>query len=296
MTHMQKICVIVRDFYSNAGRLGADGKLVSIPEDSFLKKSGAVVKLLESSLVDHVLIVSNRDGGSEFGETPDSASETPTWQMYRLHYEDLVHTGKLHCCFVDEWGANAGSGRAVQAGIDHFLGLQDDVNNIVSHAMVWSPELAIDNVRFAQAAWALEHYNLDGLGFLREHAFTRTQWMLPQHTGLLGTKEFWSLAEVPTYTDGDEGLSVDTSEGLCPLAGMDDMARIFEALKVKQDLSIGMFGQKNPIAWNVDLTDPRQAPKVARQQAVTEEWARRSFPDTEPAITIANFVAHLKLL
>ena len=283
------IGVIVRDFAGGAGRT-IDGEVKQLNIEAFLKKSGDVVRLLDSAMIDQIVIVSNRDQASKFGEEADDEGHTPTWRAYVAHYPELTSANKLVPVFVDEWGANAGSGRAVQAGIDYVL-----KNTNLPYAMAWSPELAITPDRLAKAIGFLEHYGLDGIGFLREHFFTKPQWMLPQHTGLIASRECWELASIPKYADGDEGLTIDTEAGPANVAGMDDMARLFPAWKAKPDLRIGMYGWNDPIAWDIDPSDQRQAQKSARQWAVVHEWARRSFPEVPAAATLARFMSSLKM-
>lgn len=289
MSTKPTIGVTVRDFTGGAG-FEKDGVIKELDDETFLKKSGAIVHLLETTnLIDHVAIVSCCDHSVTWGEAIDDQGHTPTWRAYCEHYPELVKDGRLRVVFVNNWGQNAGSGRAVQAGVESVLA------SGLPFAMAWSPELDISSDRLTKAMAMLEHYNLDGVGFLRQNFHLRPQWMLPQHTGLIATRECWEWAEIPTYADGDEGLTIETEVGPAKVAGMDDMARIFAAMRFNASIRIGMYGWNDPIPWNVDLDDPRQAEKIARQWAVALEWAKRSFPRVEPSATIAQFMTSMKM-
>ncbi|MFT7507578.1 MAG: hypothetical protein ACI92I_000738 [Acidimicrobiales bacterium] len=281
--------VVVRDFTGGAGRI-IDNEVKQLNSQDFLKKSKVVVGLLKSELINVIVIASNRDKESKFGEASDNNGHTPTWRAYVQHYPELTEAGKLVPVFVDTWGSNAGSGRAVQAGIDYVL---KETN--LPYAMAWSPELAITPARLAKAVGFLEHYGLDGIGFLREHFFTRPQWMLPQHTGLVASRSCWELATIPKYADGDEGLTIETTVGPAKVAGMDDMARLLLAWKQKPDLRIGMYGWNDPITWDIDPNDTRQAEKIARQWEVVNQWTLRTFPDASSEATLARIMSSLKM-
>ena len=279
-----QIGVVLRHFTAKAGR-EVDGAIVELDMDKFMQKSRKLVDLVTGSgLIDHGMVVSCTDPSVKWGEAVDDNGHTPTWRAYCKAYPELVEGGQLKVVFVDNWGPNAGSGQGVQAGVDAVLAAG------LPYSMAWSNELAVTPDLLAKAMGLLDHYNLDGIGFLRENCIKKPQWMFPQHTGFIGTKACWGLAKIPTYADGIEGIKVDTEVGPANLAGMDDAARFFEALKVKPDLRLGMYGWENPLAWTIDFTDKRQVEKISRQWAVAKEWAKRSFPDTDPETTIIQFI------
>jgi hypothetical protein len=158
----------------------------------------------------------------------------------------------------------------------------------------WSPELAITPRRLAEAFAILMTEGLDAIGFLREHFEEKLQWQIPQHTGLLGTRRFWEMTEIPRYADGDDDQKISTSVGPVLRAGMEDLARFMEILKLGQSLRIGMFGAKDPLPWTIDMGDQRQVNKIARQLAVAEAWALRCFPNRDPKEVIENFVRSIQ--
>lgn len=277
---MQKLAVIVRDFQAGAGRTKP------FDEADWRKKAEKVVAMA-TALSARVYIVSCRDVSSPYSEAPNQAGYTPTWQAYQRHFNTQIEKGMLVYTPVDDWGQNLGSGRALQTGIDQAL-----VTN-AEYIMTWSTKMSITPEQVTRAIEPLEENRLDGIGFLRAGFEESPQWLLPQHTGFVANRHCWLAAPIPRYTDGDDGREIETAVGTTLLAGMEDMARIFEAKKVHPGLRFGMIGKNQPVPWRVDASQDK---KIARQWQVVLEWARRAFPHEDPEAVLEAFIQSLVLL
>lgn len=279
---MKNTALVVRLFNGGAGRLDGSGNLKPFDEKWFAEKANALAVMLAATNVERIVVVNNRDPESKFGEAADANGDTPTGRATKAHF--ATFSGRVDVVYVDQWGNNAGSGRAVQAGIDHLT-----AHSTADTFMVWSPEMAIDPERLTAALAYMSLCNHDVVGFLRENWQNRPQWMIPQHTGFIGTRDHWALATVPLKADGDEGRTVMTDVGAVAAAGMDDFCRLLEVMKLDKLGSIGMFKGGKPVPWQIDWNDQRQIEKIARQWQVALLWVKDSFPDADPEDMMNEF-------
>jgi hypothetical protein len=213
---VKNTATVVRLFNPGAGRPGRDREPKPLDGEWFQKVTSPIKQMLTSRLVERIVVVNNRDSQSAFGESADKNGDTPTGRA--IHQKFVDDGDRVEVIYVDEWGQNAGSGRAVQAGIDYLT-----ENSKAETFMVWSPELAITPELLACGLGYMTTFNHDVIGFVRENWQNRRQWMLPQHTGFIGTREHWALGRIPTKADGDEGRTVQTEIGEITLAGMEDL-------------------------------------------------------------------------
>lgn len=210
---------------------------------------------------------------------------TPTTHHLREEFPEEVADGRLTPVLCTDWGLNAGSGTAINAGIEAARHRGAD------NVLVWSPEIDLTGHMVSSMLAHMDAHALNLVGYMRNRWYQRLQWAFAQNTCAI-----WDLDTLKIIDDmnpacnGDGKSTVTTAEfGEVALAGMEDIEAYFRAsAHLGEFVRWGAVGMRNPAVWNLALKTPGtkeyddNAKKIARQGLVMDAYAKRVFPHLEP--------------
>ncbi len=229
-------------------------------------------------------VVTCGEPGSKFAEEVREGT-TPTVVGLRKVFPDETDSDRIVPMVCPNWGLNAGSTTAINAGFE--LAKERGADRV----LIWSPELDLDGRMLAEMLAHQDRHALGVVGYLRSRWYTRIQWKLVQNTCALW--DVGLLAELGGFNpdcNGDGRTTVETAEfGAVPLAGMEDFEACLRAYRLmKKFPRWGMVGRSHPAFWNLALKKPgtpefdNNTKKISRQGLVIEAYIRRLFPDRDP--------------
>lgn len=240
-----------------------------------------------------IVVVTCTEKGSKHAEEVRD-HQTPTTSRVVEAFTAEVEVGRVIPVQCQNWGLNAGSATAINAGIEiaEMLG--------VDRVLVWSPEIRLDGFMVTEMLEHQARYNLDLVGYFRNRWWQRQQWMFAQNTCALW--DLTLLKELNGFNpecNGDGKTVVNTIEhGDVPLAGMEDIEAYFRAARISGAFPRwGMVGQRHPAIWNLALKKPgtdeydNNMKKIARQGEVIKAYAQRYFPDYDVVEVLEGVMA-----
>lgn len=210
---------------------------------------------------------------------------TPTTQHLRAAFPDEVASGRIVPILCKDWGLNAGSGTAINEGIE--VARQRGADKV----MVWSPEINLDGFMVHEMLNHMDQHALRLVGYMRNRWYQRLQWTFAQNTCAIWDIDLLNMVGgMNPACNGDGKTMVSTIEfGDVPLAGMEDIELYLRASAMLGEfVRWGAVGQRHPAIWNLALKKPGtreyddNLKKIARQALVMDEYARRIFPYHEP--------------
>lgn len=259
---LPKVTIVTRIFQARKDAQSYD-------QEVFLEKAKSIENILLSSLVERVIVVTNIDPTSNFGEIINENGVAPTTHAMEKHFQNSEKMILLQC---DNWGRNPGSARALTFGCQYALSLGANL------IMPWSPELKVDAERLVLALDYMEERDLDIVGFLREKWFMKAQWHFCQNTGAIYRASFLQKNNFfsPVCDDSDRYIEL-SHVGKVPIAGMEDFHTLLRALKETTDVRWGMMCQQAPLPWNTHFAPGSERAilhnkKVARQEQVMFQY------------------------
>lgn len=258
MTH---ISIVTRLFQAGANT-------ESFKQEVFDKAAQAIRRLLTSSEVEGVVIVTNIEAGNKLAEIVDGEGLAPTTRA--AHKAFASEGERVTVVQCEDWGRNPGSAHAVT------VGCQEAIRHFGSdHIMAWSSELAVGPSQLARALAFMESRRLDIVGFHREGWYDGLQYHVFQNTGAIYRRDVLEQNNFFSKDcDGTEGRMIETPEyGPVLLAGMDDFHFLLRHLRQAEAVRWGMICRNQPLAWNTDFEpgserERNHLQKVARQSAV----------------------------
>lgn len=289
----KKLFAVTRSFQGGA-------TYASFDVDKFKKGVIAPIKkLLDTapSEFSGIAVVSCAEPGSKYAEevrykfdsTPapneDIAEErTPTTHYLTKAFPEEVASGRIVPILCKNWGLNAGSGTAINAGIAHARTQGAD------KVLVWSPEIDLTGHMVSEMLNHMDEHALRLVGYMRNRWYQRLQWAFAQNTCAIWDVDLLKVVDdMNPLCNGDGKTTVSTLEfGEVPLAGMEDIEAYFRAsAKLGQFVRWGGVGMRHPAAWSLALKKPGSREyddnlkKIARQALVMDEYAKRVFPHFE---------------
>lgn len=215
----------------------------------------------------------------------DSDDRTPTVHHLREAFPEEIASGRLVTILCKDWGLNAGSGTAINAGIE--VARQQGADNV----MVWSPEIDLSGHMVSEMLNHMDGHALRLVGYMRNRWYQRLQWTFAQNTCAIWDIDLLNMVGgMNPACNGDGKTTVSTIEfGEVPLAGMEDIEAYFRAsAELGEFVRWGTVGQRHPATWSLALKKPGtreyddNLKKIARQALVMDEYAKRIFPNLEP--------------
>jgi len=255
----------------------------SYDNNKFGSAAKAFRKILASSEVNQLIVVTNTEVGNKLAEVVDSEGMAPTTLAVRSEF--AAEGDRVVVIQCDQWGKNPGSAMAVTYGCQEAIRRGEK-----NYIMPWSSELAVTPAQIARALAFAESRALDVVGFHRENWFHKLQYHVFQNTGAiyrvetLINNEFFSAD-----CDGNAGRTLEVPGfGVVPLAGMDDFHFLLRALKNQDSVRWGMVCRNAPLPWNVNFEPGSERAlqhlqKVARQEAVMYQYMADIFGATDLA-------------
>ncbi len=219
---------------------------------------------------------------------------TPTTKHLCEAFPEDVASGRVVPILCRDWGLNAGSATAINAGIE--VARRRDADKV----MVWSPEIDLDGFMVHEMLCHKEIYALRLVGYMRNRWHQRLQWMFAQNTCVIWDMELLQMiGGMNPACNGDGKTMVSTIEyGEVPLAGMEDIEAYFRATaELGEFVRWGAVGQRHVATWNLALKKPGtreyddNLKKIARQALVMDEYAKRFFPHLEPIDVYDQMIA-----
>ncbi len=207
---------------------------------------------------------------------------TPTIHYLHEAFPKEIAAGLVVPILCRDWGLNAGSATAINAGI--AVARERDA----SDTLVWSPEINLDGFMLKAMLSHKERNALKLVGYMRSNWFLRLQWQFAQNTCALWDLEtLKAIGDMNPDCNGDGITVVSTPEfGDVALAGMEDFEAYLRASRHQGEfLRWGNAGVSSPADWDLSLKEPgtpeydNNAKKIARQGLVMNEYARRIFPE-----------------
>ncbi|HJV32658.1 MAG TPA: hypothetical protein VJ694_01390, partial [Patescibacteria group bacterium] len=201
-----------------------------------------------------IAVVTCVESGSKHAEESRDGGITPTIACLREAFPAEVASGRIVPVACADWGLNPGSATAINAGLA-AAGSSTDVE----HALVWSPEIALDGHMLAEMLAHKARHGLRLVGHFRNRWWQRAQWMFAQNTCALWDIDLLrAIGGFEASCNGDGATVVRTIEfGDVPLAGMEDIEAYFRAYRLEDRfVRWGMVGQRRPAAWNLALKLP----------------------------------------
>ena len=272
----EKVTVVARSFQAGTG---GNGKIFNA--DQFGQKVARPIRTLLRfpEVIQSIIVVTNGEKGNRLAENYIADGVTPTIQALQDTFPEEVKNGLIipHVC--TDWGANPGSGNALNDGWK----IAD--NNNSEWVMNWSPDIIMDGYRIYSALEFAIAHNLDLIGFLRELWWERPQWNVAQNTANIWKTEL--LVEVNGFASECNGTG-ETIEvegfGETPVAGMEDFHTMLRILKGNPNFRWGMVGVSDPLKWSVNFEPGSEREfnhlrKVARQYQVMQVYVKRVFPE-----------------
>lgn len=245
-----------------------------------------------------IAVVTCGEPGSKFSEEVESEElhpsdarrliphrDTPTTKALREAFPEEVSSGVIMPLICENWGLNAGSGTAINAGIEAARHRGAD------SVLVWSPEIDLTGHMVSEMLCHMDAHALRLVGYMRNRWYQRLQWAFAQNTCAIWDIDLLKLVDdMNPVCNGDGKTSVATAEfGDVPLAGMEDIEAYFRASAyLGEFVRWGAVGMRHPAVWNLALKVPGtkeyddNAKKIARQGLVMDAYARRIFPHHEP--------------
>lgn len=245
-----------------------------------------------------IVVVSCAESGSKYAEeirqdrgdptTPyddDSDDYNPTVHYLRTAFPREVTSGLLTTILCKDWGLNAGSATAINAGVR--IARERDANKV----MVWSPEIDLSGHMVSEMLNHKEQHALRLVGYMRNRWYQRLQWAFAQNTCAIWDVDLLKeVGDMNPACNGDGKTTVSTIEyGEVPLAGMEDFEAYLRAsAHLGEFVRWGAVGMRHPAVWQLALKVPGtreyddNVKKIARQALVMDEYARRIFPHLEP--------------
>ncbi len=249
-------------------------------------------KLLDTapSSLESIVVVSCSDTGSRFSEEVREG-RTPTIQCLMEAFPGEILSGRITPVLCENWGLNAGSATAINAGLS--VAFEREVKQV----LVWSPEIDLDGHMVTEMIEHHARYGLELTGYFRKGWWMRAQWMFAQNTIALWNAELlMALDGFSPACNGDGTTTVTTRDfGDVPLAGMEDIEAYFRAAQHRGSFPRwGMVGKRHPRRWDLARKLPgteeydNNTKKIARQGHVIEAWAKRHFPGQHVNEVLAN--------
>lgn len=218
---------------------------------------------------------------------------TPTTYHLAQAFPEEVRSGRIVPVMCKDWGLNAGSGTAINAGIEaaRHRGADD--------VLVWSPEIDLSGHMVHEMLCHKELHALRLVGYARNYLFERQQWMFAQNTCAIWDIDLLNMVDgMNPVCNGDGKATVSTAEfGEVPLAGMEDIEAYMRAsAQFGEFVRWGVVGLRHPAVWNLALKEPGtkeyddNLKKIARQGLVMEAYAKRIFPHLTPREVLARLM------
>lgn len=276
----EKIVVVTRTF--QAGKT-----FETFDIQKFERGVVAPIKKLLSTApqsLSNIVVVACGEPGSEYAEEIRN-NETPSIVHLKQAFPEEVASHRIITSLCSQWGRNRGSATALNAGVE----IADELS--ATHALTWSAEIDLDGFMLSGMLSHYNRFNLDLVGCLRNRWYQRLQWMFAQNTcALWNMKTLTSIGGFNPDCNGDRKSTVKTAEfGDVPLAGMEDFEAYLRASKASGSfLRWGITETAHPAIWNLALKKPEaedyadHVKKIARQELVMAEYAKRVFPDLQP--------------
>ena len=211
--------------------------------------------------------------------------ETPTTHYLCKAFPEEVASGRLVPMLCRNWGLNAGSGTALNAGI--AMARTHKANSV----LLWSPEIDLTGHMVSEMLNHMDQHALHLVGYMRNRWYQRLQWAFAQNTcAIWDIDVLGAVGGMNPACNGDGITTISTPEfGDVPLAGMEDIEAYFRAsASLGEFIRWGAVGMRHPAVWNLALKVPGtreyddNAKKIARQGLVMDAYAKRIFPDLEP--------------
>lgn len=219
-----------------------------------------------------------------YAEVQDEAGVLPTHAFLGNTFCSAIEDGRLVLVPCDDWGLNAGSATALNAGMRAAL----EAQIACSYTLFWSPEFQLTHNRIERMVNCIKSRNLELVGYLREGWAQMPQWQMPQNTALLWRNTTLAQLEgMNPSCNGDGVTNVETVEfGLVPRAGMEDVEAYFRLCQIRgYFVPWGMVGQNDPAIWDLSRKVPGtpehadHLKKVARQWEVVRAYACTYFQE-----------------
>lgn len=276
----RKLFVVIRSFQG-----GTD--FSSFNREKFQKGVVAPIKkLLATATTDlrGIVVVSCGENGSKYAEEVRDG-ETPTTHFLRAAFPEATTSKFITPVICKDWGLNAGSATAINAGLDvaHAYG--------ADRILIWSPEIDLSGHMVTEMVNHMDNHALALVGYMRNRWYQRLQWTFAQNTcAIWDSSLLKSLGGMNPECNGDGKSVVSTLEyGDVPLAGMEDIEAYFRAsFALGEFVRWGAVGMRHPATWNLALKVPGtreyddNMKKIARQGMVMDAYAKRIFPNHLP--------------
>lgn len=245
-----------------------------------------VTKLLSSAPEEFagLAIVTCGEPGNKYSEEVIDG-ETPTVRALREAFSDEIAIGRIIPVVCSDWGLNAGSATAINAGVEVAR------SHSAHKVLVWSPEIDLSGHMVSEMLNHMEQHALRLVGYMRNRWYQRLQWAFAQNTCAIWDMGLLDLVSgMNPSCNGDGKTTVSTLEfGEVPLAGMEDIEAYFRASAICGEfIRWGCVGMRHPAIWSLALKKPDtreyddNIKKIARQALVMDAYAKRIFPDIEP--------------
>ncbi len=273
-----RIAVVTRSFQIGATEETFDKELfeakVAQPIERFLSDTG--------ELIQKIVVVTNADPKSQYAEEVSADGTTPTLRAIAKRFGDNDRIVAIPCT---EWGANVGSGNALNVGNSYIFEHYPELTLILE----WSLEIDVTPRHLYRAIdMMFDRPAVQVVGFYRESWWERTQWNVVQNTAALYRADILKeMGGFDVRCDGSDGVTVMTKKyGEVLRAGMEDFHFILRLMKKNPEYRHGIIGVEAPLSWGVDFEpgserERNHLRKVARQYAVMNAWADEVFPDLE---------------
>ena len=273
---MKKHSIVIRAWQRGAGRPG-----VAFDQPAFERRLGRPIDLMlrtsDHKLARIVVVVNTDRRFPDFiGETVVHDGLTPTMRELKARFGDAIDV------LADpEWGNNAGSASALNAGWRHAAHCAD-----VSHILSWNPEMALTGHHVERMRHHVYEHNLEICGYLRRGYWERPVFHLFQNTAAMySTSALKEAGGFDTRCDGNDGTTIDIDGlGRVTLAGMDDQDLLLRLTKARGEVPrIGMVGRRDPAQWQRHFPEEPERQKafdikIRRQYAVLRAWTHIHLP------------------
>jgi len=231
-----------------------------------------------------IAVVSCAEPGSKYAEEVHDEN-TPTTLHLRKAFPEEIENGRLVPILSENWGLNAGSGTAINAG----LGIAH--THSANKVLVWSPEIDLSGHMVSEMLNHMDEHALQLVGYMRNRWYQRLQWAFAQNTcAIWDINLLNNVGGMNPACNGDGKTTISTIEfGEVPLAGMEDFEMYLRASVASDEfIRWGAVGMRHPAVWDLALKAPGtreyddNAKKIARQGLVMDAYAKRIFPHMEP--------------